>query len=118
MKTSKATLISENKRLDYENNVMALALSDLCNGAVKWFGNSPSFNIGITRPTGAAGGIVIHRNGGMASAHYWEDFSRTELAHIAAVITGEDTEHNHEFLCRRSTIETAQAYISDKIRAL
>jgi hypothetical protein len=109
---SKQFALSEMVRLGNENTLLSLALSDALNGAVKWFGHSPAYNLGISRPTGAAGGIVIKRNGGLASAHYWEDFAHRELPHIADCITGEDTEHNHDLLCRRRTIEDAQAYVS------
>lgn len=117
MKTTKRDLDLLNRRLSAENDVLTLALSDLCNGAVKWFGNSRTYSIGLSRPTGAAGGIAIVRQSGTTSAHYWEDYSRETLARIADLVTGADTEHNRELLRERATIETAQAYVSESQRA-
>ena len=117
MKLSKSSLESLNAKLSAENEALTLALSDLCNGSVKWFGHSRTYSVGISRPTGAAGGIAIVRECGMASAHYFETYSRETLAHIAAVITGENTEHNIELARRRAAIESAQAYVSEQHRA-
>ena len=108
---SKQFALAECVRLGNENTLLSLALSDALNGAVKWFGHSPAYNLGISRPTGAAGGIAILRVGAMASAHYWEQFSASETAHINACITGEDTEYNRGLLVRRAAISDAQAYV-------
>lgn len=101
--------------LQKENSVLACALSDLANLGAKWFGNSREFSLGVTRPQSACGGIAIVRRSGTVSAYYFEEFARSELAHIAAVITGENTDHNRELLRRRSAIEDAQAYVSDAL---
>lgn len=109
---SKQFALAECVRLDNENTLLYLALADALNGAVKWFGHSPAYNLGISRPTGAAGGIAILRVGAMASAHYWEQFRTTETARINACLTSENTEYNRGLLVRRSAIEAAQAYVS------
>lgn len=96
--------------LEQENTVQMLALTDLANGGVTWFGRSP-YRIGISRPTGAAGGILICNAGGTCSAHYAETFLRETLAHIAVVITGADTEANSELLRRRAALSDAQRFI-------
>lgn len=114
---SKAFLAAECVRLGNENTVQALALSDLCNGAVKWFGSSPAYSLGISRPTGAAGGIVICRVNGGAGAFYWAEFAPRELAHISACLTGADTEYNRDLLRRRTALEAAGAYVAEQMRA-
>lgn len=100
-----------------ENSVLACALADSLNFGVKWFGNSRTFSIGITRPQSACGGIAIIRNNGTVSAYYFEEYASRELAHIACVITGENTEHNRELLCRRAAIESAKAFVSEQQKA-
>lgn len=112
MKPSRQTLESLNAKLATENEALTLALGDVCNGSVKWFGNSRTYSIGISRPTGAAGGIATVREGGMTYAFYFERYARETLAHVAALVTGTDTEHNRELMRRRSAIEAAQAYVS------
>lgn len=116
MKLTRAQLGTLNDKLASENEVLTLALNDLANGAVKWFGNSRTYSIGISRPTGAAGGIAIVRQSGMTYAHYFERYSRETLAHIALIVTGTDSEHNRELMRERSAIEAAQAYVSDSQR--
>ena len=117
MKTTRIQLESINAKLASENEAMTLAMSDLCNGAVKWFGHTREFEIGISRPAGAAGGIAIVRQCGCASAHYFENYARETMAHLACLITGSDTEHNLVLLRQRSAIEAAQAYVSTAQRA-
>jgi len=100
--------------MERENNVLALALSDLANGNVKWFQRF-NYAIGISRPNGASGGIAIEKViGGIVSAYYWEDFCKDSLSHIASVITGENTPFNAELIRRRSCIEDAQAYVNEQ----
>jgi len=103
--------------LEKENTVLSLALSDLANLGAKWFGHSRCFSIGITRPNSACGGIAIIRSNGTVSAHYFEEFYRAEMEHIACVITGENTDHNRELLCRRAALEDAKAYVHEQQRA-
>lgn len=112
MKSTRAQLDSLNAKLATENEALTLALGDLCNGNVKWFGNSRTYSIGISRPTGAAGGIAIVRQSGMTYAHYFENYARETLAHIACIITGTDSEHNRELLKERAAIEAAQSYVT------
>ena len=117
MKPSRASLDALNAKLATENDCLTLALADALNGNVKWFGNSRTYSIGISRPTGAAGGLAIVRQCGMASAHYFETYARETLAHIACIITGANTEHNTELARERAAIESAQAYIREMQRA-
>lgn len=97
-------------QLDYENTIQMLALSDMADGAVTWFGRKP-YRIGISRPAGAAGGIAIEHVNGVASAHYAEKFLPEALAHIAHVITGENSDANNELLRRRAILSDAQRFI-------
>lgn len=113
MKPSRLQLEQQNASLGTENTVLTLALNDICNGAVKWFGNSRTFSLGITRPAGAAGGIAVVRENGTTSAHYFERYASEILLHVSYVITGENTEHNRELARKRSTVEAAQAYVSE-----
>lgn len=117
MKPTRAALEQLNDRLSTENEALTLALSDLCKDAVKWFGNSRTYSLGVSRPTGAAGGVAIVRECGMASAYYFETYARDTLAHIASVITGTNSDYNQELLRRRATIEAAQAYVSEQQKA-
>ena len=117
MKKTRLELETLNDRLSSENEVLTLALSDLCNGSVKWFGSSRTYSIGISRPTGAAGGIAIVRQCGTVSAFYFERYASETLAHIANIITGDNTEHNTELARERAAIEAAQAYVSESQRA-
>lgn len=117
MKLSRKDLDALNEKLASENEVLTLALNDVCNGAVKWFGNSRTYSIGISRPCGAAGGIAIVREAGMTYAFYFERYAREMLERVALLVTGSDTEHNRELMRRRSAIEAAQAYVSESQRA-
>lgn len=112
MKTTKQDLQDRCARMEREREPLELALSDCVNGNVTWFGRSP-FRLGICRPNGAAGGIVIVNTHGMVSADYWEQFARNQMEHIAACITGENTEANRELMARRSTIETAAKFVRE-----
>ena len=105
------------QRHQTEATVASLALNDLANGSVKWFGNSREYSLGICRPSCASGGIVIVRHCGTTASYYWESFARDALAHIAACITGHETEANRELLRRRAAIESAQAYVSESLKA-
>lgn len=100
-----------------ENTVLLCALNDILNGDVKWFGSSRTFSVGVTRPSGACGGIAVVRQNGTTRAQYLEEFCRVELEHIARCVTGENTDYNRELLCRRATIESAKAYAAEKLRA-
>ncbi len=110
---SKADLIVRNNTLAREVDVYSLALSDLANGAVKWFGHSRDFSLGITRPRGAHGGIALTRSNGICAAFYWEHWNQQAMQQISECLTGADTEHNRELLRRRSVIEAAAAYIRE-----
>lgn len=114
MKQKKIDLTLENKKLKQDNDVLSLAVADLCNGSVKWFGDSIVYSVGISRPHGAAGGIAIVRCGGMVSAYYFEQFAADRLAAIGSMIGGEcrDVNHYAELVRRRDTILDAQAYIT------
>lgn len=112
MKTSKAALESLNAKLAHENEALALALSDICADRVKWFGRAPAYSLGISRPAGAAGGIVIVRQNGMTYAHYWERYYAESMSIIASLVTGSDTEHNRELLNRRAVLEAAKAHVT------
>lgn len=62
MKTlTKEQLIARNAQLDQETTVQALALCDLISDRVKWFRKGHAM-LGVSRPTGASGGILIHRS--------------------------------------------------------
>lgn len=110
MITTKQDLLARCARMERENEPLSLALSDMVNNRVVWFGRAP-FRLGISRAAGAHGGIVIVNHDGMISADYWEQFSRNQLEHIGACITGENTEHNRELAKRRDTIEQALAHV-------
>lgn len=97
-------------------SITQLALGDLATGKVTWFGRAP-YRIGVTRPNGAAGGIVIECAIGGAIVGYADKLLPELLAHIAIVITGENTEYNRELLSRRTVLEFAQRFISDMQRA-
>lgn len=114
-RVTKAELLARSQRLERENEPLALALHDLVAGQVHWFGRSP-YRLGISRPTGGAGGIVIASAFGSTSAHYWETWSAEQLATLAHLITGQDNEDNRERLRRRSVIEEAQAWIREEQR--
>ncbi len=102
MKTlTKAQLVIENDALRTDNSALNCALNDLANGAVKWFGHSREWSLGISRPHSACGGIAIVRYSGMTAAYYFESYSRAELNHISLCITGERTQANDELLRRR-----------------
>ncbi len=110
----KADLVARNAALSREVDVLSLALSDSLAGVVKWFGNSRTYSLGIARPCGAAGGIVIVRSAGAgACAFYWETWQREAMQQISACITGTDTEHNRELMRRRACIESAAAYVRE-----
>jgi hypothetical protein len=117
MKTSKSSLAQKCAELEKENGVLSCALNDVLKGDVRWFGSPRTFALGVTRPKSACGGIAIIRHCGTSSAHYFEEYAQRELAHIALVITGENTEHNRELLARRNAIEAAKAYIAEQVRA-
>lgn len=114
---TKSDLLQRNAALSKDNDVLSLALNDVVNLGAKWFGNSRQFSIGITRPNSACGGICIVRRSGTVSAYYFEEFAQAELSHIAIVITGENTDHNRDLLCRRAAIESAHAYIREQQKA-
>lgn len=116
MKTSRLQLESLVKDMRTETTVLSCALNDILNGDVKWFSHSHTFSIGVTRPTSACGGIAVVRQTGTSGAYYFEEYARRELEHIAACITGENTEHNRELAQRRSAIESAKAYVADQLR--
>jgi hypothetical protein len=103
--------------LDKQNTVLLLALNDQVNGKTKWF-TVFGHKLGVSRPDSACGGVVIAQSvGGVAMAHYWETYKRETLAHIAAVITGEASEHTRDLMRRRSLIETVSAYVAEQLRA-
>lgn len=116
MKT-KNELLASNARLETENMVLVCALNDILNGDVKWFGHSRAFSIGITRPSGAYGGIAVVRQCGNARASCFESYARSEIEHIGYCITGENTDHNRELLQRRAAIEAAQSYVAEAQRS-
>ena len=117
MKLTRNQLDELNAKLATDNEALTLALNDLCNGAVKWFGNSRTYSMGISRANGAAGGIAIIREAGMTYAYYFERYASDALANISNLITGTDSEYNAELLRRRVVIESAQAYISEQQKA-
>lgn len=117
MKPTKGTVQARVAHLETENAVLSLALHDAVSGDVKWFGRAP-FRLGVSRPAGAAGGIVTVVAQGTTSADYFEQFARNHLEHIAACVTGHDTDHNRDLLARRRAIEEAQAYVTAAQRAL
>ena len=110
MKTTKQDLIDRANRLERENEPLSLALHDLVSDRTVWFGRNP-FRVGISRPAGGAGGIVIVSSDGMTSAHYWETFHREEMARIQTLVTGTNTEENRALLRRREVLEQAQAHV-------
>ena len=116
-KLTRTELETAKNHAERECTVLSCALNDILNGDVKWFGHSRQFSIGVTRPKAACGGIAVVRICGNTYADYFENYSQTELQHIANCITGENTEHNRELLQRRAAIESAQAYVSEALRA-
>jgi hypothetical protein len=103
--------------LDSENSVLRCALHDILRGNVRWFGSARKYQVGISRASSACGGIAIVRSeGNLVSCEYAERFFADALAHIAACVTGEDTEYNRELLARRAAIEAARFYRDDALR--
>jgi len=78
---SKAALAAENTRLSHDNTLLNLAVHDLlAKDKAKWFRRG-NVMLGVSRETGAAGGIVIERqqiNEGkgfeFTGVHYWEAY--------------------------------------------
>lgn len=110
MKTTKQDLELRCARLERTIGPLELALHDVVSGNVTWFGRGDC-RIGISRPAGAHGGIVVWQFAGCIAADYWESWSRNQSEHIAACITGENTEANAELMRRRHLIELAGAYV-------
>jgi hypothetical protein len=83
---TKADLIARNHGLVIENTNWLCATNDLINGKVRWFVRG-KIALGICRPTGASGGIVIRRmtqpDGEYYSTVYnWDDYSHSVLEHL------------------------------------
>jgi hypothetical protein len=114
MKSKSLSRIEANNRLaiaDQENLMIRQAFSDQMAGKVKWFGAKESFRIGVARPRGALAGIAVVMASGMVTeVRELDDYSRFMLAHIQAVITGQDNEHNKSLLEMRKAIQEAVAY--------
>ncbi len=76
MKTTNKDLKQQLEAAQLEAGVLHLALNDALNDKVTWFRSGP-YRLGISRETGASGGIVIVREltTGLqpyACAYYWE----------------------------------------------
>lgn len=110
MNTTKQDLELRCARLERTIGPLELALHDVVSGNVTWFGRG-NCRIGISRPAGAHGGIIIWQFAGCIAADYWEQWSRNQLERIAACITGENTEANEELMRRRGLIELAQKFV-------
>lgn len=111
MKINKATLALENTRLSHENTLLNLAVSDLLAQKVKWFRRG-NIMLGVSRETGAAGGIVITRqqiNDGkgfeFTGVYYWESY-RSGIA--ARSYSSDDA----DAIPLRQAINDAAAYVS------
>ena len=103
--------------LEKQNAVMNLALSDLTSGCFKWF-QGFNYALGVSRATSACGGLVLVKVVGAPTyAAYFEEFAQAESAHIAAVITGHDTECNRSLAVRRAVLEEARAWVSQQQKA-
>ena len=113
MKTTlaKADLLKQLDDARHARDVHELALSDVVADRVTWFGRGET-RIGISRPTGAMGGLVIVRRNGMAYAAPWEQWSVDEARRIDQCITGADTDYNRELLRQREQLESARAFVA------
>lgn len=116
MKTTKADLIQRNRDIERRIEPLELALADLARDRVTWFGRG-DYRLGISRPNGAAGGIVIVR-AEIVTADYWETWSQRMLAHIAAVIGGQDSDYNRELQRIRDVIESAARFVRESQRTI
>lgn len=73
----KQDLIARNQELEKENTLWLCATNDLINDKVKWFRRG-KYSLGICRPNGASGGIVLSRfkdgDNDLTTVHNWEEF--------------------------------------------
>lgn len=109
MKTQKQKLAD----IDSALSVTQLALSDVLSGAAKPIGRPlrDGFQLWISRPNGAAGGIVVIREGGTVIACYFEQALRDQMQRFALCLTGEDNDLNRALLARRDKWEAAKAFV-------
>lgn len=72
MKPTRAELENRLAHLGQSETCLQIALSDLLKGKTTWFRKGQT-RLGISRELGAAGGILIHRQGSdFLGAYYWE----------------------------------------------
>lgn len=111
MKTpTKEQLIARNAQLEQESTVQAFALSDLLSDHVKWFRKGHVL-LGISRPTGASGGILVHRSNDngkgfeFVGAYYFERW----YAGIRAI---DWSHHDEEGCALRNCADEVATYIN------
>lgn len=114
--STKQDLLARCARLERTVDPLEMALHDLIHGDVTWFGRGDC-RIGVSRPRGACGGIVCWQFEGSTGADYFEQWSRNQLEHISACITGENNEANAILMRRRVTVELAMRFVADQQRA-
>lgn len=102
------------KRIEYlerENTVLQLALSDHVRGKVTWLRKGPA-RLGISRELGAAGGIVIHRQGSdVCGAYYWEKW----FEGVRNYVPSSSNKEGHQL---RECAFAVQAHIAAQQRAI
>ncbi len=112
MKTQKQKL-AEFDGLDRAYTVAQLALFDALNGETVAIGRplGDGFQIWISRPDGAAGGIAMVREGRTVVSGYFEELYREQMERFALCLTGENNEFNRALLARRERWEAALAHV-------
>lgn len=113
-KMSRPELIEKCKRDDIERDVYAIALIDMCRDQVKWFGKRPT-RIGICRPAGPSGGIVIVDHDNCIMAYLWEDYGQKAIDNLNQSLSSPiDLNMADQYMKRRRLLTEAQAYIIEE----
>lgn len=106
MKTTKAQLEKDLAASQADATATQIALNDVLNNQVKWF-RKGNHALGVCRPTGAHGGIVIARMKSGAShyscAYYWERY----IPHFKTLPSSDK-----EFSDQREIAFQAETYIN------
>jgi len=110
---SKEQLITSNGQLAKDNGLMVCALHDLVADKVAWH-RKGVWRIGISRATGAAGGIVIVQrkdsSGSHVSAHYWEEwYDETIRRALSSTTDHELLDLRDAAIMARNTVKAEQA---------
>lgn len=88
MKATRQQLQERADQYAKDAGILHIALNDVLNRKVEWFRKGPH-KLGIARPCGAEGGIVIHtfRHKGQSDyscAYYWEEWFNDSFKHTIA----------------------------------